>query len=65
MRRTIPVFNNEADEADWWYRNRKELEGEFIAAAERGELGRLNRQKLEERLRSGKTTVDTEPETSS
>ena len=65
MRRKIPIFNNEADEADWWYRNRKELESEFIAAAERGEVSRLNRQKLEERLRSGKSTLDTEPETSS
>jgi hypothetical protein len=31
--RNIPKFNSEAEEADWWYEHRAELEEEFLQAA--------------------------------
>jgi len=45
-KRTVPAFSTEAQEADWWYRNRKRLDQALIAAARAGELKTLDRKTL-------------------
>jgi hypothetical protein len=35
----IPVFETEAEEADWWFDHRVELGDELVAAAREGRLG--------------------------
>lgn len=57
MRRKIPNFKSEQEEAAWWDRNRAELDDEFAAAAEKGELRRLDRKLLQERLSGGTRVV--------
>lgn len=57
MRRKIPNFNSDQEEAAWWDRNRTELDDEFAAAAERGELRRLDGKLLQERLSGGTRVV--------
>ena len=39
---TIPAFKSEAEEAEWWYRNRARLDKDFVAAAKKGKLKRLD-----------------------
>lgn len=56
MRRKIPNFKSEREEAEWWDRHRIELDKEFADAAEKGQLRRLDRKLLQERL-SGSTRV--------
>ncbi len=36
----IPTFENEDQEADWWYDNRELVSQEFQKAADEGRLGR-------------------------
>ena len=45
-KRTVPAFSTEAQEAAWWYKNRKKLDKELIAAARAGELKMLDRKTL-------------------
>ena len=35
----IPRFENEAEEAQWWFDQRDELSKDFVAAANNGTLG--------------------------
>ena len=37
--RRIPVFDTEAEEANWWFEHRVELGDELVAAAREGRLG--------------------------
>ena len=37
-RRTVPRFKTEKEEADWWYRNRDKIAGDFEQASKKGEL---------------------------
>ena len=57
MRRKIPTFKSEREEAEWWYRNRAELDNEFAAAADKGELRLLDQKLLRERLGGGTRVV--------
>ncbi|MBZ5726627.1 MAG: hypothetical protein LAP87_16705 [Acidobacteriia bacterium] len=54
-KRTVPAFASEAEEAAWWYENRKAHEKEFAAAVENGEARVLTREKLRERIEASKT----------
>ena len=46
----VPAFATEAEEADWWYKNRRVLDKEFLAAARSGEAQILTREKLLARI---------------
>jgi hypothetical protein len=39
VNRTIPKFDNEADEAQWWFENKSLIEQDFIDAFESGTIG--------------------------
>ncbi len=47
----IPKFKSEAEEAEWWFKNR-EKDGAFFEAARKGKLQRLNRKQLMARIRA-------------
>lgn len=48
--RKAPQFENEQDEALWWDRNRKELDKDFVKAAQKGQLKRVNKSTIRERV---------------
>ena len=53
-KRTVQAFNSEAEEAAWWYKNRKSHDRGFAAAVESGEARVLTQQKLRERIEASK-----------
>jgi predicted DNA binding CopG/RHH family protein len=55
-RRAIPAFATEAEEAEWWFQNRKEHEKQLVAAAKTGEAQILTREKLIERIAASRKT---------
>ncbi len=57
QKRVIPAFKSEAEEAGWWYRNRKRLDKDLLEAAKSGELKRLDRGTLKARLAGSKARV--------
>jgi predicted DNA binding CopG/RHH family protein len=56
-RRVLPAFKTEAEEAEWWYKNRARLDKDFLQAARKGELKRLDRATLKRRLAASKSRV--------
>ena len=52
----VPAFPTEAQEAGWWYRNRKKLDKELIEAARAGELQTLDRKTLLARVARSKAS---------
>lgn len=55
-KRIIPAFPTEAQEAGWWYKNRKRLDKDLVEAARVGELRVLDRQALLTRLTRSKAS---------
>ncbi len=55
--RTVPKFKTEKEEAEWWYRNRDKIAGDFEKAAKRGELKQFDRAVLRTRLASRIVTI--------
>jgi len=55
-KRIIPTFQTEAQEADWWYKNRKKLDKDFAEEARGGNLKVLNRQALLKRIAGSKAS---------
>jgi predicted DNA binding CopG/RHH family protein len=53
-KRTVPAFASEAEEAAWWYENRKSHDSEFVTAVQNGETQVLTREKLRERIEASK-----------
>ena len=49
-KRIVPAFSTAAQEADWWYKNRKQLDKDFLEAARSGELKLLDRRTLMKRI---------------
>jgi predicted DNA binding CopG/RHH family protein len=49
-KRTVPAFATEADEAEWWYKNRNVHGKQLLAAVKSGEAQVLTREKLRERI---------------
>jgi len=56
-RRVLPAFKSEAEEAEWWYKNRARLDRDIVTSAKSGKLRRLTREKLKERLAASKSRV--------
>lgn len=56
-RRVPPAFKSEAEEAEWWYKNRARLDRDIVTGAKSGKLKRLTREKLKERLAASKSRV--------
>jgi predicted DNA binding CopG/RHH family protein len=54
QRRVIPTFTSEAEEAEWWYKNRRTLDADFQKSARRGTLKVLDRKTLVARLARSK-----------
>jgi predicted DNA binding CopG/RHH family protein len=48
-KRVIPAFATEAEEAEWWYKNRNLHGKQLLAAAKNGEAQVLTKEKLRER----------------
>jgi len=57
QKRVIPAFKSEAEEAEWWYKNRVRLDMDLREAAKKGELKRLDRATLKARLADSKARV--------
>jgi predicted DNA binding CopG/RHH family protein len=53
-RRIVPKFATEAEEADWWYKNRHIHDKEFLAAIKRGEVKVLTKELLLARIEASK-----------
>ena len=52
--RTVPAFATEAEEADWWYKNRVLHGKQLLAAVKSGEAQILTREKLLARIEASK-----------
>jgi|ERR1035438_4087705 predicted DNA binding CopG/RHH family protein len=52
--RTVPAFASEAEEAAWWYENRKTHDLEFVGAVEKGEAQVLTGERLRKRIEAAK-----------
>jgi predicted DNA binding CopG/RHH family protein len=53
----LPAFKSEAAEAEWWYKNRARLDKDFLEAAKKGKLKRLDQATLKARLAVPKSRV--------
>ena len=54
IKRIVPTFASEAEEADWWYENRHIHDQQFLAAMRSGEAQILTREKLLARIEASK-----------
>ncbi len=52
--RTVPAFASEAEEAEWWYKNRNVHGKQLLAAVKSGEAQVLTKEKLFARLAASK-----------
>jgi predicted DNA binding CopG/RHH family protein len=57
QKRVIPAFKSEAEEAEWWYKNRARLDKDLVEAAKKGKLKRLDRATLKARLAGSRSRV--------
>src|ERR1700688_1770282 len=55
-KRGIPPFATEAEEAEWWYKNRNVHGKQLLAAVKNGEAQVLTKEKLRERIAASKRT---------
>jgi predicted DNA binding CopG/RHH family protein len=55
-KRVIRAFATEAEEAEWWYKNRNIHGKQLLAAAKNGEAQVLTKEKLQERIAASKKT---------
>jgi hypothetical protein len=51
-KRVVPKFNTEAEEAEWWYRNRARISRDLKEAATIGEVKVLTKERLREPLQA-------------
>jgi predicted DNA binding CopG/RHH family protein len=58
-KRAIPAFATEAEEAEWWYKNRNIHGKQLVAAVKNGEAQVLTKEKLRERIAASKTPAPT------
>ena len=56
-KRRIPAFKTEAEEAQWWDKNRTRLDKDLLEAAKVGDLTRLDRRSLKARLAASKARM--------
>lgn len=57
VKRPLPAFKSEAEEAEWWYKNRARLDKDLAEAAKKGKLHRLDQATLRTRLAASKSRV--------
>jgi hypothetical protein len=57
QKRITPAFKSEADEAEWWYKSRARLDRDFLEAAKKGGLKRLDKGGLKRILAASKARV--------
>ncbi len=55
-KRVVPAFATEAEEAGWWYQNRKIHDEELLATVKSGEAQVLTKEKLLKRIAASKKT---------
>ena len=55
-KRGNPAFATEAEEAEWWYKNREVHGKQLLAAVKNGEAQLLTKEKLRERIAASKKT---------
>src|SRR5438552_359911 len=53
-KRIVPVFPTEAEEAEWWYKNRKIHDKQLLDAVKSGEAQVLTKEKLLARIAASK-----------
>lgn len=53
----VPVFSSEAEEAAWWFRNRKTVEANLIEAMEAGKAGSGTAQRLTAEARQSRNVT--------
>jgi hypothetical protein len=53
-KRLVPMFATEAEEAEWWYKNRKIHDKQLLAAVKSGEAQILTKEKLLARIAASK-----------
>ena len=53
----IPAFATEAEEAEWWYKNRNIHGKQLLAAVKSGEAQVLTKGKLRERIAASRKTA--------
>jgi predicted DNA binding CopG/RHH family protein len=56
-KRVIPAFATEAEEGEWWYKNRNLHGKQLLAAVRNGEAQVLTKEKLRERIAASKRTA--------
>jgi hypothetical protein len=56
-KRVIPAFATEAEEAEWWYKNRNIHGKQLLGAVKNGEALVLTKEKLRERIAAAKKTA--------
>jgi predicted DNA binding CopG/RHH family protein len=56
-KRTVPNFATEAEEAEWWYKNRNVHGKQLLAAVKSGEAKVLTKEKLRERIAAPQKTA--------
>ncbi len=56
LKRVIPAFATEAEEADWWYKNRNIHGKQLLAAVKSGAAQVLKKEKLRDRIAAFKRT---------
>jgi hypothetical protein len=54
--RIVPAFATEAEEADWWYKNRHVHDKRLLAAVRAGEAKILTKDELRRRVEASKKT---------
>ena len=57
QKRVIPTFRSEAEEAEWWHKNRGRLDKDLADAAKKGALKPLDEVTLKARLAASKSRV--------
>jgi len=53
-KRVMPPFATEAEEAEWWYKNRNKHGQQLLTAVKSGEAQVLTKEKLRERIAASK-----------
>ena len=56
-KRVMPACATEAEEAEWWYKNRNIHGKQLLAAVKKGEAQVLTKEKLPQRIAASKKTV--------
>ena len=56
LKRVMPAFASQAEEAEWWYKDRNIHGKQLLAAVKNGEAQVLTKEKLRERIAASKKT---------